>query len=84
MTRDEILRARLADKTADVLAYRGSELYAQFVQWLGCVEECYREELLTVDVEHLRYKQGAAAQVRAMMDSLLDPSRVGFNELPKV
>ena len=84
MAKSDMNRNALAEQMADVLAYRGTDMYAQFVQLLNCIEDCYRDDLLSVAEANLRYKQGAAAQVRILRDLLIDRDSASFNDLPKV
>ena len=81
MAREDHTRAKLAQKVADVLAYKGSALFIEVVALLDAIDECYREEMLTVTPESLRYKQGAAAQARVLRNLLVDANTM---DLPKV
>ncbi len=84
MAREDIARAQLADELLNTVQYRGSDLYAQFVRLLDRIEACYCEEMLTVSVDQLRYKQGAAAQVRVLRNLLVDARTDAITDLPKV
>lgn len=74
-------REQIAEKLADVRAYRGSDLYTHFFDLLGFIADAYDEDLRTVSLENLRYKQGAAAQVRLLRESLIDGTA---GDIPKV
>ena len=84
MVDENTARAALAEQMLDVLAYRGTDMFAQFVLLLGCIDECYREEMLTVTPDRLLYKQGAAAQVRALRNQLINSRTDSISDLPKV
>lgn len=75
------IRDQIAEKLAEVIAYRGTELYLNFVQLLGLIESAYDEDLRTVSVENLRYKQGASAQARLLREILISG---GTGDIPKV
>ena len=64
--------ARVSEALATVAAYRGTDLYRHFVSLLEAVEDGYRDDLLTIEKKQLRFKQGAAAQLRALRVALLD------------
>lgn len=75
------IREQIAEKLAEVHAYRGSEVYAQFVNLLGLIGDSYDEDLRTVSVEGLRYKQGASAQARLLREILISGNA---GDIPKV
>lgn len=64
--------SKLAEVLAECAAYRGTELYALFVRMMDSIEACYKEDLLTVKPEDLKFKQGAAAQVRSIRKALIE------------
>lgn len=74
-------RELLAEKLADVYAYKGSELYAHFVSLLGLMESCYDEDFRTIAPESLKYKQGAACQIRILRNCLI---KAEAGDLPRV
>lgn len=74
-------RTQVVEKLADIYPYKGTELYANFVQLLGLIERSYDEDLRTVSVEKLGFKQGASAQVRVLYDNLI---RGEHGDIPKV
>lgn len=84
MTREETTRAALASQFATVLAYRGGDQFAQIILLLDRIDDCYREEMLTVAPDKLLYKQGAAAQNRMLRDLLVETHAGQIVELPKV
>lgn len=84
MTKEIIVRAKAVDKLADLLAYRGHASFVAMVEALDALEACYAEELLTVTVEQLRYKQGAAAQLRVLRNALVSARSDLITDLPKV
>ena len=84
MNKETVLRAKAADKFADLLAYRGNGAFTEMVELLDALEACYAEELLTVTVEQLRYKQGAAAQLRVLRNALVSARSDLITDLPKV
>lgn len=75
------IRVQIAEKLAEVHAYRGSEVYTQFVNLLGLIGGAYDEDLRTVTPENLRYKQGASAQARLLREILISG---GAGDIPKV
>lgn len=75
------IREQIAEKLAEVHAYRGSEVYAQFVILLGLLGDAYDEDLRTVTPDNLRYKQGASAQARLLREILISGST---GDIPKV
>ena len=81
MAKEDIARAKLRAALANVIEYKGSGLFIEVIGLLDAIEDCYKEELLTVPAESLRYKQGAAAQVRILRNILTEPNSV---DLPKV
>ena len=74
-------REQIAEKLADVYAYKGSELYAHFVDLLGLLSDSYDEDLRTVSADKLGFKQGASAQVRVLKENLIHGELL---DLPKV
>lgn len=65
-------RQALADRLAEVRAYRGSDAYTAFLRLLMAIDECYSEELRTAELPRLHEFRGASAQCRALQDALLD------------
>jgi hypothetical protein len=84
MAREDEKRAALAQALADVLAYRGSAMYAETVRLLDAIEACYMEEMMSVSKEHLEFKQGAARQVRVLRNILVESRADSITDLPKV
>jgi len=81
MAKEDIARSKLRSALANVLEYQGSGLFVEVIGLLDAIEDCYKEELLTVPAESLRYKQGAAAQVRLLRNCMAE---FNANDLPKV
>lgn len=75
------MREQLAEQLETVFAYKGSELYAHFVSLLGTLDRCYDDDFRQVTPDGLRFKQGAASQVRVLRDVLI---RAEMGDLPKV
>jgi hypothetical protein len=67
-----VTRSALAEQLTTIAAYRGTELYLQIVLLLDALADVYRNDLLTINPEGLRFKQGAAAQVLAIKEALCD------------
>lgn len=75
-----MIRDQIAEKMAEIEAYYGTDLYAHMVQLLKLLQDAYDEDLRTVTVENLRYKQGASLQVRLLRDFLIEPKA---GDIPK-
>jgi len=84
MAKEDTYRSVAAEAMADVLAFRGSSAFSGVVRLLDALEDCYREEMLTVKPENLLHKQGAAAQVRLLRNALVFARPDSITDLPKV
>lgn len=82
--RETGLRAALANALSEVLLCRGQSLYADVVGLLAALDSCYSEEIRTVSPEQLLFKQGAAMQIRLLLDALLESRPEAMIDLPKV
>lgn len=74
-------RDQLAEQLETVFAYKGSELYAHFVSLLGTLDRCYDDDFRQVAPDGLRFKQGAASQIRVLRDVLI---KAEPGDLPKI
>ncbi len=75
-------RSRITDALKAAKEYRGSDLYRHFVDLLQAIEDAYKEDLIDVTEDRLKYKQGAAKQVRLLRSELLRDAAP--RDLPKV
>lgn len=84
MAKEETYRAKATQALSELLDYRGSAAYGAVIHLLDALDDCYREEMLTVKPDWLLHKQGAAAQVRLIRDAMVFTPQGKITDLPKV
>ncbi len=75
MKKDEQLRAKCSDELKAVIDYRSSDGVKHVTNLLAALLETYQHELVSIEPEKLERKQGAAMQVRALYDCIVNPDR---------
>ena len=75
MKTDDQLRARCSDELKAVIDYRSTDAIKHVTALLAALYNAYQKELVTIEPEKLERKQGAAMQVRALYDCIVNPER---------
>jgi flagellar biosynthesis regulator FlaF len=75
MKTDQQLRDKVTAELNAVIDYRSSEAITHVVALLDALMATYQAELVTIDAAQLARKQGAAMQVKALYDCIVNPAR---------